>query len=320
MKAVIALTIVAAWAQVLSSFGGASRVVFVRGSEVYTADGEGSNLRQLTSDGKPKRIPKWNVDGNQIAYLTPGEMTSNPKSLAKVEIITAEGKHLATVPILVTMPDGTEVAGMRAVESIGWSDAEHVFAEGSFNPYAGEFRTIDITTGKMGGFSEGGYATCPSKGRVAFWAPTFPPDKSMRLQVNAEDTNRFVFSNWNRLPTIHIPLLWTQACQNVAFVDPQPPAALVLIGAEHGKRRVPLPNWGFEAAQLALINLSLLMRGTSKALVYDLQNGNLTEAPQPFLKDLDSQRRERERVVRELKGETPDWWPLPNASVIPGEP
>ena len=155
MRAAIALMTVVAWAQALALAGGDSRVVFVRDNEIYTANEDGSSLRQFTSDGKPKQMPRWSPDGTEIAYLTSGDMSANPKSRAKIEIITAGGKRVGTAPVLVTMADGSEVVGMRWVESIGWFDAQHIFAEGSVNPHVDEFRTINIRTGKMGGLSEG---------------------------------------------------------------------------------------------------------------------------------------------------------------------
>jgi hypothetical protein len=308
MRAAIALMTTVAWAQALALAGGASRVVFVRGNEIYTANEGGSNLRQLTSDGKPKQMPKWSPDGMEIAYLTDGDMSKDPKRRAKIEIITVDGEHVGTAPILVTLGDGSEVAGMSGVEYIGWFNAQHVFAKGHINPYSGEFRTIDIRSGKMGGYAGAGFSACPQKGQIAFWAPTFPPDKRMRLEVNGEDTDRFVFPDWDKLPDIHVPLLWTPGCQNVALVDPRPPAALILVGAEHGERRVPLPAWGFEVAQLTVVNGSLLMRGASKALVYDFRRNTVAEAPQVLLKQLETQQAARERVVRELRAESPDWF------------
>ena len=109
-------------------------VVFIRNNEICTARGDGSGLRQLTADSKPKQMPKWSPDGTEIAYLTSGDMSGNPKSRAKIEVITTDGKHVGTAPVLVTMPDGTEVGGMRWVDSIGWFDPQHVFAEGSVSP------------------------------------------------------------------------------------------------------------------------------------------------------------------------------------------
>jgi hypothetical protein len=297
-----------AWTQTLALAGSTVRVVFVRDQQIYTASEDGSAVRQLTTGGAWKKTPKWSPDGAKIAYLTAGDMGADPKSHAKIEIISADGQRVATVPVLATMTDGTEVGGMRWVDSIGWFDARHVFADGEgLNPHVGEFRTIDIATGKMGGFAEGGFETCPSKGRVAFWAPTFPPDKKMRLQVNKEDTDRFVFPDWDKLPDIHVPLLWTPACQDVALVDPRPPAALVLVGADLVVRRVPLPDWPFEDAHLSIVDHALLMRGRSKALLYDLRQDAVTEAPHALLQRVDVERAARERVVQELKGESPDW-------------
>ena len=309
MKVVIALILAAACSQAPASWAGDSRVVFVRDNQIYTASEDGSNLRQLTSDRSPKQMPKWSPDGTEIAFLTDGDMHADPKSLAKIEVITVDGKHVGTAPVLVTMPDGTEVLGMGGVESIGWFDAQHVFAEGGVNPYVEEFRTMDIRTGEMGGVMEGGaYAICPSKGRIAFWAPIFPPDVALQLQVNAEETNRFTFPDSNKLPDIDIPLLWTPGCDNVAFVDPRPPAALVLIGADRGERKAPLPGWGAEMAGLTPVNGGLLLKGAHQALVYDFHQNTAAEAPQTLLDQLDTERAAHERVVRELKAESADWW------------
>jgi hypothetical protein len=311
MKFVIAL-VLAAYFEVIALASSASRVAFVRNNEIYTANEDGSGLRQLTTGGTWKKAPKWSPDGTEIAYLTAGDMSADPKSHAKIEIISAEGQHVATVPVLASMADGTEVGGMRWVDSIGWFDARHVFAEGEcLNPHVGEFRTIEIETGKMGGFGEGGYEACPSKGWVAFWAPTFPPDKRMRLEVNREDTDRFLFPDWDKLPDIHVPLLWTPGCRDVALVDPRPPAALILVGADRGKRRVPLPDWPFEVARLSLVNGNLLMRGATKALLYNFRTHAVTEAPKAMLKQIDAECTAREQLVRKLKGESPDWWTPP---------
>lgn len=313
MKAAITLMIAAAWAEALALAGGPSRVTFVHNNEICVANDDASNFRQLTSDGKPKQMPKWSPDRTQIAYLTGGDMSANPKSRAKIEVITADGKHVGTAPVLVTMADGTEVGGMRWVGFMGWFDAQRVFADGSINPHVGEFRTIDIQTGKMGGFGGGGYSTCPSKGEVAFWAPTFPPDKRMRLEVNGTGTDRFIFPDWDKLPDIHVPLLWTPGCRDVAFVDPRPPAALVLIGVGHGERRVPLPHRPFGVARLTLVNGSLLIRGASKALTYHFRQNTVAEAPQALLSQLDAERAARQRLVRELGGDSPDWYSDPSS-------
>ena len=133
----------------------------------------------------------------------------------------------------------------------------------------------------------------------------------MRLQVNKEDTDRFVFPDWDKLPHIHIELLWTPACQDVALVDPRPPATLVLVGAGLVVRKVPLRDWPFENAHLSIIDHALLMRGRNKALLYDLRQDAVTEAPDALLQRVDSERAGRERVVQELKGESADWWIAP---------
>lgn len=109
MKVIVALIIASTCAEALALAGGASRVVFVRNSQIYTASEDGSQLRQLTTDAKTKQYPKWSPDGTRIAYLTEGDMSKDPKSRAKIEVISVSGEHLGTAPVLVTDADGTLV-------------------------------------------------------------------------------------------------------------------------------------------------------------------------------------------------------------------
>ena len=187
MKAIVVLAIAVTCAEALALAGGVSRVVFVRDNEIYTATEDGSQLRQLTSDGRTKQHPEWSPDGTRIAYLTDGDMSRDPKSRAKIEIITVDGKSVGTVPVLVTMADGTEVGGMRWIDSIGWYGSQGVFVEGSASPYSGEYRTIAIQSGQMGGYVVSQSATCPLKGQVAYWIPVFPPSKALRLEINEKE-------------------------------------------------------------------------------------------------------------------------------------
>jgi len=290
----------------------AVRVTFVRDQQIYTANGDGSGVRQLTTGGTWKKMPKWSPDGTEIAYVTEGDRSRDPKSRWKIEVVSRDGQHVGTAPIRVTSADGTEIGTMRGVEYMGWLDDNHVYADGSFNPYNGEFRAIDVHSEKEGPWLAGnGFVTCPAKGWVAFFAPTFPPDKLLRVEVNAEDTDRYIIPDWDKLPSVNVKLLWTPNCQDVALVNAEPPATLILVGAEHGVRKIPLPDWPFENPALSIVNRMLLIRSGSKALLYDFHRNAITEAPPMLLQQLDSDRAAREKVVQELNGISPDWWPAP---------
>lgn len=305
MKAVVALAIAVTCAEALS--GGASRVVFVRNNEIYTATEDGSELRRLTTDGKTKQHPKWSPDGMRIAYLTEGDTSKDPKSRAKIEIITQDGKHAATAPVLVTLADGTEVGGMRWIDTVGWYDSQHVFVKGSASPYSGEFRTIDVRSGKMGGYIVGSFAVCASKGLIAYWAPVFPPSKAKRLEIN-ERAVGFEFPDYNVLPTLSVPLLWTPNCEYLVFVDLRPAATLVVVKDNKVERKVKLPGEDFKIDGLAPDNRGLLLAGSTKTFIYNMRQNTLSEAPATVLTQIKSQRAQRERIVRELGGESPDWF------------
>lgn len=310
MKAGVLFTILAMCINVLCMAGESGRVVFVRDNEIYTANGDGSNIRRITVDGKQKQWPKWSPDGTRIAYLTEGDMSANPKSRSKIEIISASGKHVGTAPVLVTLPDGTPVAGIRWVELIGWYDFDHVFAAGSANPYVVEYRTIDIRTGRMGGYGGGNFATCATKGQVAFWTPVFPTHRSMQLEVNDKEMGFGFPDAIDGIPDIHVPLQWTPDCQYLAFLDLRPPATLVLVRANRVEGKVRLPQEGiFHPDGLTPDGTGLLLAGSKKTLIYDFQKNTLSEAPPAIVKQVRLQRAAREGMVQKLGGTDPDWFP-----------
>jgi len=310
MKASILLTILTMCINVLCVAGQSGRVVFVRDSEIYTADKDGSNIRRITLDGKRKQWPKWSPEGKRIAYLTEGDMRADPKSRDTIRIINTSGEQVGSAPVLVTLPDGTPVAGMRWVELVGWCDFDHVFAAGSANPYAGEYRTIDIRSGRMGGYIGYEFATCATKGRVAYWTPVFPTHRSTQLEVNGSDVGFGFPDAIDGIPSIHVPLQWTPDCRYLAFLDLRPPAALVLIRANRVERKVRLPEEGiFHLDGLTPDGSALLLAGAKKTLIYDFQRNTLSEPPPAIVKQGRVQRAAREGMVQKLGGTDPDWFP-----------
>jgi len=310
MKAGVLLTILAMCANVLCTAGTSGRVVFVRDSEIYTANEDGSNIRRITLDGKRKQWPKWSPEGKRIAYLTEGDMRATPKSRGTIRIINTSGEQAGSASVLVTLPDGTPVAGMRGVELIGWYDFDHVFAAGSANPYVVEYRTIDIRTGRMGGYGGGNFATCATMGRVAFWTPEFPTHRSMQLQVNDKEMGFGFPDAIDGIPDIHVPLQWTPDCQYLAFIDLRPPATLVLVRANKVERKMDLPEEGsFHLDGLTPDGTGLLLAGSKRTLVYDFRKNTISEAPPAILKQVKLQRTAREGMVQKLGGTDPDWFP-----------
>ena len=61
---------------------------------LYIANSDGTNLRQLTDNGRNNYLPAWSPDGGQIAYVSGG---SNGFDLHEIYVINADGSDVKRV-------------------------------------------------------------------------------------------------------------------------------------------------------------------------------------------------------------------------------
>ena len=74
-----------------------------------------------------------------------------------------------------------------------------------------------------------------------------------------------------------------------------------------------LPGEDFKIEGLTRENNGLLLVGSTRTLLYDLRQDTLSDAPLTLVERVQLHRAARERVVRELGGNSPDWYDEPSS-------
>lgn len=87
---------------------GADRIAYFSGSDIWTANLDGSQLVQLTRDGTAKKYLRWLPDGNGLSYLS-GKCIQTVSLEGQVDTLTCfnSSEHLDSFEV---SPDGKRVA------------------------------------------------------------------------------------------------------------------------------------------------------------------------------------------------------------------
>ncbi len=268
---------------------------FIKDGQVYIANGDGSAMSRISPGAERKAMPRWSPDGKRVVYLDTG---ASRESMGSLVVVDTRGVVLGTFSVAKVAADGTRIDGMRFVEKIGWMDDSHVFAEGSVNPHAEEYRKIDVTSGKVGGFGGTGFATCTRTGLVAFWLPVFPPSTAMTLQLSSGDAPIFTFPDWNALPTISVDLAGDRQGESLVFVDPREPARFVIVAGGRVHRVVPIPGTGVTPTIKSIARGFLI--GSEGKLFYDLGTSRIVPTPADIFAATRKEAAERQRMAATL--------------------
>ena len=192
------------------------KVVFTKGTEVFTVSADGTNLTQLTRDGGAKMLPKWSPDGARIAYIG-----DTPTALGQFTLIASSGERLAEFPI---RPEEAHDSGMRFIEGLDWLDGTRVIFWGSANPWNCSDVTLDTTTGKE---IEWHFGTCgtfvrsPDGTLLAYWAAEGMgvADDDRREILEISDAEVYPKDPSAKILQFRSKPAWSADSQKVALID-----------------------------------------------------------------------------------------------------
>ena len=279
----------------------AGKVVFLRGNALITANGDGTNVRELTTDDDKKGHPQWSPDGTKIMYEAAGNQTTNPKSHARLRVVDADGKQLAEVPVFSTMPDGSTIYGMRFVESSGWQSASTLFAEGSASPSVGEYVVFDLSGRARASYLGSDFATCALRGETA--------QRGDLRDTNSRKTwieiNRSTVYSVASVGTDIRDVLWSAGCTRLMFQETRGDAAgtVVVLRGRTVEARLPLPaDFGYVTPYAS--GHTFLITSPSKALLYDVPTRTFKPGDTAL-----AAMKARTAIVERLGGRDPNWWP-----------
>jgi hypothetical protein len=192
------------------------KVAFIKDNEVAVAQDDGSGAKILTKDKIPKEGLRWSPDGSRVAYRIAGSQASDPKTHNNIVIVPAAGGEAVAVPVFATEGDGTFVDGMRFVEESGWHSNSEIFAYGSANPRAAEYRIINVASKKVTtsyfGFD---VAPCISTGKVGYGVEDRSDPQAIVFHVEVNETELYSSSDEGGIHGFR----WSEGCYRLAFFE-----------------------------------------------------------------------------------------------------
>jgi len=282
-----------------------SKVTFIRNGQVYIWTTLDRKPQQLTSDPSVKRMPRWSPDGSRIVYWDADDAKG---SLGNLVVLRSDGVIVGRLPVAAVTPAGIRIEGMHGVEQIGWADDADVFAQGNINPYADEYRVLNIDSREMHSFGGFGFATCALRGITAFWKPVFPNDDTMVLADSRETGPLFEIKEARDLPTLNVPLTWDGGCDSIGFIDPRPPLRLVVISIRERKSQTKAVPQTLTDIHLEAAPDGFLI-GPGSLLRYSVGTNKLEVTSEDLLTTLRKRHRGRRDAEKQLQASDSDWWP-----------
>lgn len=161
------------------------KAVFLRGSDIWMAAGDGSDARRLTTDGRPKGPPVWSPAGTRIAFHTAFDLRATPN--AEIVVLDEQGKVLWTIPIAAEST--AEPVEINSILAFDWIDERRIGYQGHLNPSFGEYRVVDLELERqVASYLGSRFTWSPGGERLAYvgWTPHFQPESTKNEYVEID--------------------------------------------------------------------------------------------------------------------------------------
>jgi hypothetical protein len=293
----------------------ATKVVFLRGNDIWVAAGDGSDARRLTTDGKPKGPPVWSPAGDRIAFHTAFDLRATPN--AEMVVLDEQGKVLRTLPI--TAESTAEPVEINSILAFDWIDERRIGYQGHLNPSFGEYRVIDLELGRqVASYLGSRFTWSPGGGRLAYvgWTPHFQPESTRNEYVEID--GKAVYSSLDD-PVAHqilSDLAWSPDGLFLAFVARLRTGRSELVVVENGalRQRQHLPAPVTRAVWLA--NDALAVVGSEHLWKASPHGGELValeeEKEAALRRSLSQAVAGPPQWLDRAGGRDADWWPGSN--------
>lgn len=304
------------------------KAVFIKGTEIWIVNEDGSNLKQLTNDGIDKRSPVWSPDGSNIVYYLEFKY-SNP--VATIKTIDNAGKEIRKFNVAAK---GEEPVSIRYIIGLDWIDNARLGIEGSIDPCMDEYRIIDVNSGQtIKSYYGAKFSWSPDKKKNAMrgWYPQdAPPEvksdylkiEESRIYPSKEDREQerlqkiiHEFQSW---------IFWSAAGERLAFVEEIEKGTernkylTTVFSATNTLKKITLPSevanvvsilWSDDKRYVYLIAKD---KSGAKGWEVDSETSKITQLSIDAIKlKLPAYAKEfdREKLIDGLGGGVADWFP-----------
>lgn len=278
-----------------------TKVLFVKGTALLTANADGSNVQVLLDDGVSKSDPHWSPAGDRIVYWTPGSSADDPASPVNLVVITASGQAVNTIPVVQT--ESSRWVLFRGVD-VGWYGRDAVFAKGMVNTVVSDYRVMDVQSGKeLYNYSGTNFGTCAPQAKVGW--------DNLSLSGYSVAVNGSPVYTIPTGSTVGFGITWSADCTRMAFIESTHEGGnvnftLVVVSGNSVEARIPKPADMFS---LIPVGSSFMIRGRpERALLYDTNTRTLRAAPD-VVQQIQRRVTAEEELMKTLGGESSDWYP-----------